>query len=661
MGTTTGSAPSARAALGAIPLTVALGLAAVLAAGCADRDVEDLVDDATTTTVAATPSTGGAPGTGDDPATGPDTIAWGGCDDLPEGSDPALECGSLAVPLDPEDPSGETIDLALVRYPASGERRGVVLTNPGGPGASGVDFIAQAGGFLRGALGLEDFDVVGFDPRGVDRSGGVRCLTDAEWERYLYLDDTPDTPEEEAESTAAETLFADACAADHGDDLQHYSTVNTAHDMDRIRAAMGVDRVSYYGASYGTYLGAVYATLHPDRVEAMILDAAFEPTGDTVEQQWSTDLVSFEAAFDRWTAWCEEDETCAVHGPDVGATWDALREALDAAPVPAADGRLANQLVLDFATLQTFYAEVLWPELAQAMADAQAGDGTGLYDLADSYNAREPDGTYPTYLQSLMVINCASGLTPSAPEDPVALAAELAELAPRFGAEIEPDDLASDQGCGDLVPDAELPALSYDGDAPILVIGGTQDVATPFRWAEEMAEAMGPSAVLLTYTGEGHGFVGLSSCVTDLAARVISAGVLPEPGTSCDADQPVERPEWWDEVPVPERAEPVDGATVLAAIGLGPTVAYSEVYAARVDADTVLAASRSALEDVFAYGGLDPGPEIGPDAQQQYWFPGRLPDDFFMVLTLGPETLAALGLGDLAEPGGVVVVVSYFP
>ena len=192
--------------------------------------------------------------------------------------------------------------------------------------------------------------------------------------------------------------------------------------------------------------------------------------------------------------------------------------------------------MLDFATVMAFYAVSQWPELARAMADAQGGDGTGLYQLADRYNGREPDGTYPTFLQSLLVINCASGLTPGAPEDPVALAAELAELAPRFGAAIEPDDLVGDRGCDDMVPEADLPTLSYDGDAPILVIGGTRDVATPIRWAEEMAEALGSSAVLLTYTGEGHGFVGLSTCVTELAARVIPDGVLPEPGTSCDPD-----------------------------------------------------------------------------------------------------------------------------
>jgi pimeloyl-ACP methyl ester carboxylesterase len=330
-----------------------------------------------------------------------ETIVWGPCDDEPDATDPSLECGRLSVPLDHADPGGERLQLALVRLPAvEGDAVGVLLVNPGGPGASGVDMVLQGAAGLPYELGAERFDIVGFDPRGVDRSGGIECLTDAEMDATMYVDDTPDTPEEQAALDAAESLFDDACVARYGDGLRHYSTEATARDMDLLRAALGEQLITYYGASYGTYLGAVYATLFPDRVRAMVLDAAYEPTGDTIEEQYSAQLVGFEQAFDGWVAWCQQDTSCAVHGPDVWATWEQLADALDAAPVPAQDGRSANQTVLYGATTAALYSESSWPVLADAMAAAQAGDGTGLYRLADGYAGRNPDGTYPSLLQS---------------------------------------------------------------------------------------------------------------------------------------------------------------------------------------------------------------------------------------------------------------------
>ena len=144
-------------------------------------------------------------------------------------------------------------------------------------------------------LGLDSFDFVGFDPRGVDRSQGVRCQSDADMDKYMYPDSTPDTPEEEAFLTEAQHAFAKACKAKYGDNLQYYSTVNTAHDMDMIRLALGDKQISYLGVSYGTYLGAVYATLFPDNLRAMILDSAYEPTGDSIEEQYLTQLQGFSA------------------------------------------------------------------------------------------------------------------------------------------------------------------------------------------------------------------------------------------------------------------------------------------------------------------------------------------------------------------------------
>ncbi|MDP9463848.1 MAG: alpha/beta hydrolase, partial [Actinomycetota bacterium] len=178
------------------------------------------------------------------------TIDWGPCDD-PSAEDPLLECATLPVPLDYDNPSGESIDMALVRLPASGDREGAVLFNPGGPGVSGFDFIAINGTAIAPALGLESRDLIGFDPRGVDRSGGIRCVTDEFQDQHLYIDDTPDTAEEQALKDEAETGFVDACEQKYGDTLRFYSTENTARDMDVIRVGLDDEQISFFGGSYG--------------------------------------------------------------------------------------------------------------------------------------------------------------------------------------------------------------------------------------------------------------------------------------------------------------------------------------------------------------------------------------------------------------------------
>ncbi len=188
-------------------------------------------------------------------------------------------------------------------------------------------------------MGLDDFDIVGFDPRGVDRSGGISCVSDEVQDKYLYVDPTPDDAAEAQLYDEAKTAIPDACRQKYGDDLVHYSTANTARDMDEIRKALGDEQITFLGISYGTYLGAVYATMFPDQVRAMVLDSAYEPTGDTIEQQYITQLVGFEGAFDNWAAWCAGDEACPFKAADaaaVGARWDAALR--PARPRPARGG-----------------------------------------------------------------------------------------------------------------------------------------------------------------------------------------------------------------------------------------------------------------------------------------------------------------------------------
>ncbi len=354
---------------------------------------------------------------GDTTAPSGDAIDWKQCDD-PNVHDPSMQCATLQVPLDYDKPTGDTIGMALIRFPATGDRHGAMLFNPGGPGGSGFDFIAFSGAGLASALGVTSLDLIGFDPRGVDRSGGIRCVTDQFQDQHLYIDETPDDAQEQALKDEAHDGFIDGCKQKYGDTLRFYSTENTARDMDAIRAAIGDEQISYLGVSYGTYLGATYATMFPDRVRAMVLDSVVEPRGDTDEQQFGTQLVGFEGAFNHWSAWCEGDATCDFKAADVGARWDALRQQLDDNPIAAADGRLVNSSALLRATQAALFTESDWPVLAQALTKAEDGNPAGILAIADSFNGRNDDGSYNTLLQSFNVIQCASGIASRRPADP---------------------------------------------------------------------------------------------------------------------------------------------------------------------------------------------------------------------------------------------------
>ncbi|MFZ4719241.1 MAG: alpha/beta fold hydrolase [Ilumatobacteraceae bacterium] len=589
-----------------------------------------------------------------------DSMEWGPCTDDAV-TDDTLECGTLTVPLDHSNPGGDTIDLALVRVPATDRREGAVLMNPGGPGGSGFDLVAYSGTVVQSQLGLGAFDIVGFDPRGVDRSNGIRCVDDAFTDRHLYLDDTPDTPEEEQLLAESDRGFVDGCTQKYGDTLRFYSTEATARDMDEIRDAMGDDQISYLGISYGTYLGAVYATLFPDRVRAMALDSAYEPNGDSVDEQYLTQIVGFETAFDDWRSWCEGTDECAFRTADVGKRWDTLRTMLDESPLADADGRPINQATMDTATQAALYSESDWPVLGAALANAERGDGSGLLSLADAYSGRNADGTFDTLFQSLTVIQCASGIEQQPPDDPEALLVTIKRQAPRFGADLTVDDFSESSECADLMPSQQPTEIAYEGDAPIVVIGGTKDPATPIRWAKEMTAALGPNARMVTFTGEGHGQLLVSTCVTDIEAAVLADRTLPDPDTTCDPDPAVERPSWWGDLPVPTGHTLQDIPAVKAALGLTDGLGYGQTWVTDEARDVADQAWADAMTDA---GYRDLGSQdLGLKDVLERGYMSR-DGDLVVVITLGAsafdsdELVAAKGA---VPPGKTIVMVAYLP
>lgn len=589
-----------------------------------------------TTTPTETTGPTGTTAPNDTSAPSNDTLNWAPCHD-PNAVDPTLECATLKVPLDYDHPSGDTIDMALIRYPASGDRTGAVLINPGGPGASGFDPVGFSGSAIAQGLGITSLDLIGFDPRGVDRSGGLHCVSDQFEDQHLYIDDTPNTPDQQALKDEAETGFVSGCKQKYGDTLRFYSTANTARDMDAIRAALGDDQISVLGLSYGTYLGATYATMFPDRVRAMVLDSVFEPNGDTAQQSFETQLVGFEGAFKNWAAWCQSDTTCEFNAADVGARWDALKQKLDNNPITASDGRVANNATMETATQAALYTKADWPELGQALNKAENGDPAGIFAIADAYDGRDNSGKFTTLFQSFRVISCASGIASPTPEDPEALAATLRAEAPRFGKDLTAADVTSEADrCKKLVGDVKPDKISYTGKGPIVLVGGDNDPATPIRWAKKMVGELGPNARLVTFTGEGHGQLLVSTCITDIEGSLLEDLKLPDANTVCDPNPVVPKPDWWDALPVPSGISGVVTLPAVAAVlGAEPTQVFSELRTSSLSAKDAVAAYTKALSDA----GLDEfdAPALLPskDSAQGVYSDGQ--NRTMAVIAIGPK------------------------
>ncbi len=542
-----------------------------------------------------------------------DPVEWEACEEFPD--DDTVECGTVTVPLDYRNPDQQTIDIALIRYPAqSSKAKGVLLVNDGGPGSSGVDFAYYSGPDMIDSLGLEDFDIVGFDPRGVDRSGGLKCQTDDEMDRFMYLDYTPDDDDEQA--LYDEWLEAeDPCVVEYGEELRHYSTENIARDMDQIRKAMNVEQIHFLGISWGTYLGGVYATLFPDNVRSMFLDAAYDPQGDSADESELTQAVGFEKSFDAWVEWCEDDaEACAFSSSDVKADWLALEDELDAEPLVADDGRDVNHVVMETATISVLYSEADWPFLGDALASAAGGDGQALLEMADFWMGRAEDVSYATLVDAYSIIECASGTYAYEPENPEALLEQLKDEAPWYSRDYEVEDLGA--SCDDVFGDPDIFEIDVTASIPIVVLGGTNDPATPMRWSEEMVLRLGDKARMAVFNGEGHSHILESRCVDDLASSLFRYGKLPGEisiddsgdiyidgvyldsyinGYACEPDVLVEEPEWWDEI-VDIEFPRVDDASMDWYFDTDRVDIYAEYFAVPGGAPEVFALLRAHFE-----------------------------------------------------------------
>lgn len=455
-------------------------------------------------------------------------LEWSSCES-------SFECATLTVPVDYAEPDGATIDLALLRAKASGSAQGSLVVNPGGPGASGVDYAKMAGMVISAEV-REVYDVVGFDPRGVARSAPLTCFTDEQMDDFLGGDPTPDDAQEEAESAQLLEEFADACAEAAPELVGHVSTVEAAKDMDVLRSALGEEELSYLGASYGTYLGATYASLFPENVGRFVLDGAIDPALTGVEMGLGQ-AEGFERATRAYVEDCVAGGDCPL-GSDVDSAMAAIPaflDQLDADPLPVrgdVNGELTEGWGL-YGIIVAMYDQTAWPILSQAFSQAFDGDGTMLMFLANIYASRSSDGSYEgNGMQAIYAVNCLDRPVEEGAGDldSDAVLRQFTEVSPTWGRY-----LAGDGACEYWPAQATETIEDYSaaGAAPIVVIGTTRDPATPYEWAEGLADTL-DSGVLISYDGDGHTAYGRSNdCVDDAVDAYLLEGTVPQDGLTC--------------------------------------------------------------------------------------------------------------------------------
>jgi len=498
-------------------LTASAGVLAVVLGGCVGGKVQSTPSDGASTSGAATSL---------DELYGQD-VSWSEC-----GTD---ECASVVAPLDWDDLSSGTIEIAVERHVATGsDRKGSMLINPGGPGQSGIDFLGYAVSDVLGPDVLDAYDIVAFDPRGVGASTAVRCGGDAAIDAYLTADVDIRSQEDLDAARARVAEVGQACVDATGELMAHVDTISSAKDMDLLRAVVGDEKLNYLGYSYGTFLGATYAGIFPEKVGRFVLDGALDPSMSN-DELGMQQAEGFEKALRAYVADCQAGLGCHLTGSvDDGMT--QIRQLVDRAkarPLDAGGGQSVNSALAFYGIVVTLYDDSYWPYLTQALTEAiTQNTASVLLQLANTYLDRSPDGSYSSNaMMAFTAINCVDyPIVDRDYDELVAFAAEVSAVAPTFG-----DQFALAAGC-EAWPEQstrEPSAIAAAGAEPILVVGTTGDPATPYAWAQALAEQL-DSGHLLTWEGEGHTAYGRGgACVSEVVEAYLLDATVPEDGKVC--------------------------------------------------------------------------------------------------------------------------------
>lgn len=444
-------------------------------------------------------------------------------------------CTDVTVPVDYSKPGGERIQLALVKYPATNpkKRLGSLFVNPGGPGASGVEY-GYAAEYIVSKEILAAYDLIGFDPRGVGGSSAERCLTNSETDQLVAANGPPVDGLSMATLEKSSKMLATRCEEKLGSRLKFLGSVDVVRDMELMRQVLGEEKLNFLGKSYGTYLGLVYASMFPKNVGRFVLDGVVDPKISANELN-KAQAVGFEIALDAFLTDCIAKKSCFFQGTLDQARDEItkLQERVAKKALAGSDQRVVTASIFVLAMVASLYdSESGWPELNKALKEIYQGKGERLLALVDGYVVRDAKGRYPSNENEIAyVVNCIDRTDDASPERLAADARKFESFAPHFGPYIAWSTLPCHYWPYEPVrPPVEL---TGKGAPDFIVIGTTRDPATPYAWATEVTSKFA-SAFLITADGDGHTGHGRgSSCVDSAVDTYLLSGELPARPLRC--------------------------------------------------------------------------------------------------------------------------------
>lgn len=482
-------------------------------------------------------------------------ISWSSCY---KDFGPSFECATVRVPLDYSTPQSEVINIALIRLPATDPARkiGSLFLNPGGPGGSGVDFVLGAGPFIYSEEVRARFDIVGFDPRGISRSTALRCFGNPrQWTPYFTPFAFPMTREEEAWYISADLYLVDACDQRGGKIMDYMATANVARDLDVLRQAVGDEKLTYAGFSYGTYLGVTYANLFPDKVRAVVVDGVLDPIAWSTGMPGESDTMPFStrlrsdagamATLREFFRLCDAGGPACAFAPDSETRYADLAAKLLADPliIEYPDGfiEVFSYQSLISMTLGAMYDSYSWPSLAETLAaleayvsPAAAGEAVHQFWVDSGLITKRGFPQYPNYLEGFPGVACSDSDNPDNYEAwwNAAVAAD-ADYG-YFGRLWTYASSLCAQWPGAKISRYTGPFTANTAN-PVLVVGNFFDPATRYEGAVTVADLL-PNSRLLSMNGWAHCSLFMSACADAYVSEYLLSGTLPPEGTICDQD-----------------------------------------------------------------------------------------------------------------------------
>ena len=453
-------------------------------------------------------------------------IEWTACDGS---TSTEVECGNIEVPFDYANPDQGSFVLYVKRHNATNpaDRVGSMMVNPGGPGFGGSSLADDAQYYFSQDI-IDHFDIIAWDPRGTGESTpSVNCVDT--FDEYFGLDSPPETPDEKQALIDASQAFNDKCEEKSGTILPYISTKASAQDINSLRLALGEEKVSFFGFSYGSELGTTWATMFPETVRAIVVDGAVDPNASSI-QEGMNQAKGFEGQLAAFLKQCSEKTTCAFHnGGNAEAAFDKLVIDIDSKPLEASKDRTpVTQGVLFTAVAQAMYSDYYWPQLSEALNDAQLGDGKGILQLYDDYYQRNTDGTYGNELEAFLAISCLDDPGATSTEEVDSHIEEFIAAAPRLGG-----NFAYGYSCA-LWPVKQADRVTITGKSagPIVVVGTTGDPATPLSSTRKMALGL-EQGILIVVDANQHTGYGANNCVVKAVDDYLIKLIVPANELTC--------------------------------------------------------------------------------------------------------------------------------